>query len=43
MTAATSRISTLLGQRLDREGYGYEMAKETVEGNLLVRFRCWPT
>jgi cyclopropane fatty-acyl-phospholipid synthase-like methyltransferase len=42
-TAATSRISTLLGQRLDQAGYGYQMASESVEGDLLVRFRCSPT
>jgi hypothetical protein len=42
-TTATSRISTLLGQRLDQAGYGYEMASETVEGALLLRFRCPPT
>ena len=42
-TAATSRISTLLGQRLDQAGYGYEMASETVDGDLLIRFRCSST
>jgi cyclopropane fatty-acyl-phospholipid synthase-like methyltransferase len=42
-TAATSRISTLLGQRFDQAGYDHEMASETVEGNLLLRFRCSPT
>ena len=42
-TAATSRIPTLLGRRLDLAGYGYEIASETVGGDLLVRFRCSPT
>jgi len=42
-TAVTSRASTLLGQRLDQAGYGYEMASETVKGALLVQFRCSPT
>jgi hypothetical protein len=42
-TAATPRISTLLGQRLDQAGYGYETASETVKGALLVQFRCSPT
>jgi SAM-dependent methyltransferase len=42
-TTATSRISTLLGHRLDQAGYGYETVSETVEGALLLRFRCSPS
>ena len=42
-TTATSRMSTLLNQRLDQARYGYEMASETVAGALLLRFRCSPT
>jgi SAM-dependent methyltransferase len=40
--SVTSRISELFGERLNEASYTYDVARETIEGSLLLRFRCSP-
>jgi trans-aconitate methyltransferase len=41
--AVSTRISTLLSQRLEQAGYAYEIARKTIERSQLLRYRCSPT